>query len=711
MATAPSPGVSPQLAALFKEAAGRGLDIMDTLVRQTREALQRQIDQSRDFAERDAWARGVASLVQVAPDLRTRFPAALLQAFERELGDDPSTTTLDAGPSSIHFDQLELMDEKEVQSRISAVRGLQQALVDCELELAELNTLVSSLLGFVQVRPERNPLRPEVFLYALQDLIKGASTDHVAQASWSSHMVPMLGKTLRPVYQALLAVLRQQRVQPVGYAIHRTVQTAPPGAPGPSAGAPVASGPGALRGRGPMPAGLAIQGSGLTMQQLHGLVAGLSAGASSGSAEEVDRLVQEVVQLIIATIVGDERLLPPVRKVIQDLSPSLLTLARQDLHFFSDKAHPARLLMEEVAQNSFAFDSEDSPGFESFMATLRSALAGLDPARTGQRDAYATVLAELRRLWAQESAERQARQQAAVQTLKQAERRNELAAGIARHIRAQPDTVLVPDVVVDFACGPWAQVMAHAQLQDKADAQKAPQLDHVALLEDLFWSVRPDLTRKQPGQLVRMIPDLLKGLRRGLTQIQFPPLELQQFFDQLLVLHQGVIEEAGATGGRSGKMPVAPKPWLAPAEARESGFMDDLEPEPQAEVEAEVASNFAATEPVGLPAAEDAPAAVQASGPSLSASWQPGTWVELEVQGHWSRLQLIWVNDHGTLCLFAGPGGSNHSMTRRMLDKLLAEGRLRRLAQGSVVERAFDAVAEIALRNSVDMDIQSRQPK
>lgn len=699
MSTAPNPGISPQLDALFKEAAGRGLDIMESLLQQTRERLKRQAEQSRDFSERDACTRGLAGLTQVAPDLRSRFPQTLRAAFERELGDDPATTTLDAGPNSIHFDQLELMDEEEVQARISAVRGLQQAMVDCEAELAELNTLVGALLGFEQVRPERNPLRPEVFLYALQDLIKEAASDQTGPANWAPLMVPMLGKTLRPVYQALLALLRQQQIQPVGYAIHRPAQI---GGVASTGIAPKSSGQDALRGSAQAASAAGTQGSGLTMQQLHSLVVGLGSGAVAGSAEEVDRLVHEVVQLIIATIVGDERLLPPVRELIQDLSPALITLARKDLHFFSDKAHPARLLMEEIAQNSFAFDNEESPGFAPFLFTLKQALAGLGQAQTGKSQVYAEVLADLRRHWAEESTEHQARQHAAVKTLKQAERRNELASEVAKHIRTQPGTALVPDVVVEFACGPWAQVMAQAQLEGKVSAPKSGQLDHVALLEDLFWSVRPDLTRQQPGQLVRMIPELLRGLRQGLNQIQYPQTQVQQFFDQLLVLHQGVMEEASGTGGRGDKLPA--QPWLAPAEARESGFMDDLVPD----VEARPAADFPTTEPMVLPDPQAAPAAT--SGPGPSASWQPGTWVELEVQGQWSRLQLIWVNEHGTLCLFAGPGGSNHSMTRRMLDRLLAEGRLKRLAQGTVVQRAFDAVAEMALRNSVYMDIKADPP-
>ena len=242
---------SPQLTALLQEAAGQGLTLMDELLREAREALQRQIEQTRDLFERDVRARVVSALALAAPELRQRYPQALREAFERELGDNPTTTILDTGPSSIGFDQLELMDEQQVQERISAVRGLQQVLLESESELAELNALVSGLLGFDQVRAERNPLRPEIYLDALQGLINELQGDALARSRWTQVMLPLLGKHLRAVYQQLLRRLRQQRVQPARYAIQRpaggpAARAYPPGyAPGE---APAPAGPGAAPG-------------------------------------------------------------------------------------------------------------------------------------------------------------------------------------------------------------------------------------------------------------------------------------------------------------------------------------------------------------------------------------------------------------------------------------------------------------------------------
>lgn len=694
---------SVQLDGLIREASRRGLDIMDGVLRQTRETLQRQIDQTRDLIARDARARLISALMQSAPEMRTRFPETLQLAFERELGDRPATTTLDAGPSSIKFDQLELMDEQEVQTRISAVRGLQQALMDAENELTELNTLVSAILGFDQVRPERNPFRPEIYVEALQGLISEMQGDSATQTQCRQIMVPLLGKSLRPVYQELLAYLKAQKVQPVRYAIQRTASSAAAGAGHASAPAtPVQvapaqvapAGSGQFAGQGGVLAQQVYAGQ-LTVQQLHGLV--------SGSSQDADHLVQEVVQLILANITGDERILPPVRELIATLRPALVQLARKDLHFFSDKQHAARQLLEELAQHSFAYDSVEAEGFNEFLEDMRDGLARLAPA-AGAAETFERVLVRLRHIWSQAEQRRKVQQQAAVQALQQAEKRNQLADQIAQHIRKQPGTVLVPDLIVDFACGPWAQVMAQAQIEGKVDQPGEP--DHVALLEDLFWSVRPDQVRQQPGQLVKLIPQLVQGLRQGLERIHYPPDQLQHFLDQLFALHQGGMDGVSAARSQRAAQPAA-KTWLAPEEARDSGFMDDMEPAS----EASEPTDFPSTEPMGL-ADRDADTdlappqgVVPAAGLALD-QLQPGSWMELLVDGQWLRLQLAWVNEPATLCLFSSASGSNHSMTRRMFDRLVAQAQLRMVAQGPVVERAFDAVVELAMRNSVYMDIQ-----
>jgi hypothetical protein len=79
-----------------------------------------------------------------------------------------------------------------------------------------------------------------------------------------------------------------------------------------------------------------------------------------------------------------------------------------------------------------------------------------------------------------------------------------------------------------------------------------------------------------------------------------------------------------------------------------------------------------------------------------------GSWVEIWANEQWARMQLTWASPHSTLYLFTGVFGTTQSMTRRSRDKLLASGKLRLVSGQPVVEGALDAVAQTAMRNSVD---------
>jgi hypothetical protein len=79
-----------------------------------------------------------------------------------------------------------------------------------------------------------------------------------------------------------------------------------------------------------------------------------------------------------------------------------------------------------------------------------------------------------------------------------------------------------------------------------------------------------------------------------------------------------------------------------------------------------------------------------------------GSWVELLSTGQWTRIQLTWASPHGTLFLFTNAAGATQSMTRRSCDKLVAAGNLRVVSGLPVVDGALNAVAQMALRNSID---------
>ena len=77
-----------------------------------------------------------------------------------------------------------------------------------------------------------------------------------------------------------------------------------------------------------------------------------------------------------------------------------------------------------------------------------------------------------------------------------------------------------------------------------------------------------------------------------------------------------------------------------------------------------------------------------------------GTWVDVWHEGQPLRAQLTWASPHNTMFLFTAANGRSLSMTRRGLDNLLANNRLRVVANHGVIDEALDEIARQAWINS-----------
>jgi hypothetical protein len=396
----------------------------------------------------------------------------------------------------------------------------------------------------------------------------------------------------------------------------------------------------------------------------------------------------EVVSLMVDNIVHDVRMLDPIKDVIKHLEPALLKLALVDPRFFSNKQHPARRLLEEITQRSLAFDNLASPGLTEFLQPLHSTLGTLTGSLVEDAVAFEQALHQLLQAWDKRQPQQQQKIQLAVQALQQAEQRSLLAEKVAKEVRLKYAAVAVDAGVVAFLCGPWAQVVAHAQLADLSGAADPGQ--YRELVTPLMWSAQPDLTRVNVAKLTRLVPKLLTKLREGLRLIDYPSVRTSQFFELLMNLQQQAFklpsasQPAPAVTGLHPDLLLADDPWVAPEEAKVSGFM--MLPEEVMPVD-----------PDGLAAEIDLPVALTAQ-----VNLPLGSWVEMRLKDAWVRTQLSWASPHGTLFLFTSTYGTTQSITKRSLDKLIANRSIRWVAEQPVVQEALDAVVKTAMLNSLD---------
>lgn len=421
-------------------------------------------------------------------------------------------------------------------------------------------------------------------------------------------------------------------------------------------------------------------------------------------------LAREVVSQMIDNIAGDFRLLEPVRIAIKSLEPALLGLALEDPRFFSDRKHPARRLLDDITQRSLGFDTVDADGFDAFLQPIQSAVRGLVSIEVDGPEPFEVALIALNEEWTSQAARAPARRQKAVQALLQAEQRNMLASQLVRELRERADLQDASPDVVAFLVGPWSQVMAHARLSHPA--QDADPGGFGAVVSDLLWSAHPDLARRNRAALARMIPGLIGKLREGLESINYPATRSDVFFDVLMGLHQQALASLASQG--DAPPAAASRPdlaalfddvdetgvWLVGDEARDSGFLEDFDAP-----DSGIPSSFEPTAPMDYSDSQSPLALPASPEAAFDAMVLPGAWIELWVQGRWIRSQLTWSSPQGKLFMYTSVSGGAHSMTRRSLKRLFDEGTVRLIAGQTLVDGALDAVAQRALRNSLDINL------
>lgn len=435
----------------------------------------------------------------------------------------------------------------------------------------------------------------------------------------------------------------------------------------------------------------------------------------------------DLVRTLVGQVASDPLLLGPVREAVVALEPALLRLAMANPRFFNEDHHPARRLIESVAQRSFKFNDEFTEEFNSFFQPVQKAFNELNATATREPEPFAEVLAELRAGWEAQDQKELALQDNSLQSIRYAEERQAMADQIAWDLSQRPDVDNAPGVILDFLYGPWSLVIASAKL-GAPDGDADPG-GYRKLVSNLLWSVKKEVTLKRPKELFAMVPGMLATLHSGLDMLGKTREETKPFFDALMRLHQPVLglrrarirADASQSGlptfEGSGAMPLddipssmsmeldetlpatpeqrQPKPraqpWLGKRELEAAGFEDTMPTDHGDLEETQVLARASADDSLAASLAEEADTEDINAAATL-AGLHEGDWVDLYSHREWLRAQLIWASSKGTLFMFVSRGGRPHSMTKRSCERLIASRLLRPVNAQGVVKKALDAM-------------------
>ena len=334
-----------------------------------------------------------------------------------------------------------------------------------------------------------------------------------------------------------------------------------------------------------------------------------------GGLGQMDAMTLDIVSMLFDEIFDDERVAVAIKGLIGRLQIPMLKVALLDKSFFSDKAHPARRLLDVLGE----IGADLPEDFDHNSALYRQIEAVLQKLIDGFREEmqiFDDSRAELEGLVAEQ--DRDAADEAArvAEGIEQREKL-EVAKTVAQEeIKRRAEERKIPRIVLRFLAEQWVKLLLVAHAKHGVDSELWK--NALSTMDLLIWSVTPMPALEDRRVLGTKLPGLLRRLRAGMQLISVDEDTRKQFFRKLMRCHTNIINGMASADGVATK-PAAPASAAAPAPSAGSAPQTDSTRAPR---EAPSPGAPAPSAPAAQPKAEAPSQTPQAapSKPSASAT-------------------------------------------------------------------------------------------
>ena len=374
-------------------------------------------------------------------------------------------------------------------------------------------------------------------------------------------------------------------------------------------------------------------------QQLATQLASASA-ANPVALSQLDEDTIDIVGNLFEAILDDPNLAEPVKAQIARLQIPLLKVALMDRSFFVNTEHPARRLVDRLAEVGTGWVQDENYREDPLYCKITALVARVIAEFDRDLGLFADLLVELNN------------QETSHQTDEEALRERLESAHTMTHeaIEAHLAAASVPPGVAEFCRTAWSRYLI--RIHETEGAQSAAWENALDVLKNLLWSVQPKLEVTEKRLMAMMIPQLLIDLEVGMKAIAYSADDIQAVLLLLQDIHLNSLRGKKAT--KDASAPLA---------------------------------NAAATEAVTASAGEMEAAARLTSLPL-------GTWIQVRLEdGKCKRGRLVWRDVFTQELTFADWRFKVIIDAKiEVLAKDLINNRLQILADGPLIDRAIAAL-------------------
>lgn len=254
---------------------------------------------------------------------------------------------------------------------------------------------------------------------------------------------------------------------------------------------------------------------------------------ADGKKPSLDRQVEDVIDLvgmIFVYILEDRHLPASVKAMLAGLQIPILKVAILEKSFFAQKNHPARLLLNSLAQAGMGLDGDlesDSPVFQKIESVIKRILVELD------RDTglFYELLEDFTAFMAIEHRRNRAAEERTRQVTQSREQIRQAKKAVAYVIALRLQRVSAPPILKSFLCNAWKDVLVLAWLRRDKDAENWSSA--ISLMDQLIGAIGLRHDPDALGGIGLEVPPLLDAMKNRLENLAYEQHWIMDLFKDL----------------------------------------------------------------------------------------------------------------------------------------------------------------------------------
>jgi hypothetical protein len=348
-----------------------------------------------------------------------------------------------------------------------------------------------------------------------------------------------------------------------------------------------------------------------------------------------------------------------------------------DKTFFSKKVHPARRLLNTLAQAAVGWNDSGDRANDALYNKIESIVKRVLNEFQDDPSIFSDLDDEFSAWWQQEQRGAQIAEQRTNQVTRGKEQLRAAKRRVVEELNSRlSEQRVVPEAVMALLEDGWKDVLLLNYLRQGADSKEWQ--ESLEMVDRLLWSVQPKSDYAERQQLLRGIPELLRNLRERLNSISFDQHKMARLFKELQNCHIGCLR-----GGDPNQTQGA---GTRAATTQEVHFPDS-----------QIISGDSQISQV----VEDA-ALSQDEAAQQARELEVGTWLEMQDGAVKNRVKLSWKSKVTDTYIFVNRKGMKAmELTTAGLANRFREGSVTRveISETPIIDRALEAMLS-ALKNT-----------